>query len=59
MCRYYLQQKAIIDKYAQKCLKIATGMCSNDPRVANTKDNHIKCYFFGIPTSRSKKPTHT
>ena len=34
MCRFYLQQKTIIDKYAQKCLKNATGMCSNDRRVA-------------------------
>ena len=58
-CELTSEQKTIIGKYAQKCLKIATGMCSNDPRVANSKDNHKKCYICGIPTSGSKKLTHT
>ena len=54
-----------VDKYTttnhywQICLKIVTGMSSNEPRVANTWDNHMKCYIFGIPTSRSKKLPYT
>ena len=59
MCQYYLKKKTIYDKYTPKCPKIAIGVSFNDPRVAKTLKNCIKCYIFGIPISRSKKLAYT